>query len=109
VPSATTPGQLPIALGSEAAGVVTAVGDGAEGPAGPIHPGDEVVLYPIEGAYASQVVVPVSSVVPKPSTLTFEQASGLMLTGSTAVHALTVTGVGAGDTVVVNARRAASA
>ena len=96
------PGQLPIALGSEAAGVVTAVGDGAEGPAGPIHPGDEVVLYPIEGAYASQVVVPVSSVVPKPSTLTFEQASGLMLTGSTAVHALTVTGVGAGDTVVVH-------
>ena len=96
------PGQLPIALGSEAAGVVTAVDDGAEGPAGPIHPGDEVVLYPIEGAYTSQVVVPVSSVVPKPSTLTFEEASGLMLTGSTAVHALKVTGVGAGDTVVVH-------
>jgi len=102
------PGQLPIALGSEAAGVVTAVGDGAEGPAGPIHPGDEVVLYPIEGAYAAQVVVPASSVVPKPSTLTFEEASGLMLTGTTAVHALTVTGVGVGtgvgtgDTVVVH-------
>ncbi len=96
------PGQLPIALGSEAAGVVTAVGDAEEGPAGPIHPGDEVVLYPIEGAYTSQVVVPVSSVVPKPSTLTFEEASGLMLTGSTAVHALKVTGVGAGDTVVVH-------
>ncbi len=96
------PGQLPIALGSEAAGVVTAVGDAAEGPAGPIHPGVEVVLYPIECAYASQVVVPVSSVVPKPSTLTFEEASGLMLTGSTAVHALKVTGVGPGDTVVVH-------
>ena len=96
------PGQLPIALGSEAAGVVIAVGDAEEGPAGPIHPGDEVVLYPIEGAYTSQVVVPVSSVVPKPSTLTFEEASGLMLTGSTAVHALKVTGVGAGDTVVVH-------
>ena len=47
-------------------------------------------------------MVPVSSVVPKPSTLTFEEASGLMLTGSTAVHALKVTGVGAGDTVVVH-------
>src|SRR5664280_3907712 len=67
-----------------------------------IHPGDEVVLYPIEGAYAAQVVVPASSVVPKPTTLSFEEASGLMLTGTTAVHALTVIGVGAGDTVVVH-------
>jgi len=86
----------------EAAGVVNAVGDDATGPAGSIHPGDEVIAYRIEGAYAAQVVVPASAVVPKPSTLSFEAASGLMLTGSTAVHALTVTGVGSGDTVVIH-------
>ncbi|MGI8751078.1 MAG: NADP-dependent oxidoreductase [Acidimicrobiales bacterium] len=96
------PGQLPMRLGYEAAGVVTAVGDGVEGPSGPIHLGDEVIVYRIEGAYAAEVVVPASAVVAKPSTLPFPEASGLMLTGVTAVHALTVTGVGTGDTVVIH-------
>ncbi len=94
--------SLPIHLGNEAAGVVTVVGDNAEGPAGPIRTGDEVVLYRIQGAYAAQVVVPASTVVPKPSTLSFEEASGLMLTGTTAIHALTVTSVSSGETVVVH-------
>jgi NADPH2:quinone reductase len=96
------PDKLPLSLGSEAAGVVSTVGGPVTGPGGPIAPGDEVVLYRIEGAYASQLVVPASAVVPKPSTLTFEQAGGLMLTGCTAVHALTVTMVGPGDTVVIH-------
>src|ERR1019366_6279607 len=39
----TDPAQLPIRLGSEAAGVVTAVGPGAVGPAGQIAAGDEVI------------------------------------------------------------------
>jgi len=89
-------------LGFEAAGVVSAVGDDAVGPAGPILPGDEVIAFRIDGAYASQVVVAASTVVPKPSTLSFEEASGLMLTGVTAVHTLKSTGVGSGDTVVVH-------
>lgn len=96
------PDQLPMRLGSEAAGVVTAVADGVEGPSGPIHVGDEVIVYRIEGAYAAEVVVPPSAVVAKPSTLPFPEASGLMLTGVTAVHALSVIGVGSGDTVVVH-------
>jgi NADPH:quinone reductase-like Zn-dependent oxidoreductase len=98
----TDPASLPMALGSEASGVVTAVGEGAVGPAGPIGVGDEVILYRIEGAYASHVVVPAAAVLPKPSALSFEEASGLMLTGCTAVHALTATSVGAGDTLVVH-------
>jgi NADPH2:quinone reductase len=96
------PDKIPMPLGSEAAGVVTAVGGPVAGPGGPVVPGDEVVLYRIDGAYASEVVVPASTVMPKPSTLTFEEAGGLMLTGTTAVHALTVTGVGPGDTVVIH-------
>lgn len=96
------PDQLPMPLGSEAAGVVTAVGGPVEGPGGPVSVGDEVVLYRIGGAYASEVVVPASAVMPKPETLSFEEAGGLMLTGTTAVHALTVTDVGAGDTVVIH-------
>jgi NADPH2:quinone reductase len=94
--------KLPMRLGLEAAGVVTAVADGAERPAGPLHVGDEVIAFPVEGAYAADIVVPASSVVPKPSTLSFEQASGLMLAGTTAVHALKVAAVGSGDTVVIH-------
>lgn len=96
------PARLPMRLGSEAAGVVTEVGDGAEGPGGRVAVGDEVIAYRIAGAYAGDVTVPGSSVVPKPSTLLFEEASGLMLTGVTAAHALAVTGVGAGDTVLIH-------
>jgi NADPH2:quinone reductase len=96
------PARLPMRLGSEAAGVVTEVGDGAEGPGGRVAVGDEVIAYRIAGAYAADVTVPGASVLPKPSTLSFEEASGLMLTGVTAAHALAVTGVGAGDTVLIH-------
>ncbi len=95
------PARLPMRLGAEAAGVVIEAADGAEGPGGPVKAGDEVIAYRIAGGYATQLVVPLSSVIPKPSALSFAQASGLMLTGVTAWHALTVTGVGAGDTVLI--------
>ncbi len=96
------PARLPMRLGSEAAGVVTEVADGAEGPAGRVRAGDEVIAFRIAGGYADDVVAPASSVIPKPSTLSFEQAGGMMLTGATAVHALTVVRAGAGDTVLIH-------
>ena len=96
------PARLPMRPGSEAAGVVTEAADGVSGPGGPVRAGDEVVAYPIAGAYADDVVVPAASVIPKPTTLSFEEASGMMLTGVTAAHALTVTQVGAGDTILVH-------
>jgi NADPH:quinone reductase len=99
-PMGRDPARLPMRLGRELAGVVTEVADGTEGPADGIHVGDAVVAYPIAGGYAADVVVAASSVVPKPATLSFEQASGMTLTGATAVHALTVSRVGAGQTVI---------
>jgi NADPH:quinone reductase len=96
------PARLPMRLGSEAAGVVTEAADGAEGPGGRIRAGDEVIAYPIAGGYAADVVVPASSVIPKPAALSFGQASGTMLTGVTAWHALAAGQVGAGDTVLVH-------
>jgi NADPH:quinone reductase len=99
------PAQLPMRVGSEVAGMVTEVGGDAysvEGPGGLVGAGDEVVAYRVAGGYAADVVVPASTVFRKPSTLSFEQASGLMLTGVTAVHALTVVRVSAGDTVLVH-------
>jgi NADPH:quinone reductase len=96
------PAQLPMRLGFEAAGVVRDSPGEVDGPSGPIRPGDEVVAYPIQGAYAGEVLAPASSVLPKPSKLSFEQAGGMMLTGVTAVHALEVIGVSADDTVLIH-------
>ena len=94
--------RLPMRLGMEASGVVTAVGDDPVGPRGPITVGDEVILYRINGGYADRVVVDAASAVPKPANMSFEQAAGLMLTGATAVHTLTATGVAQGDTVLIH-------
>ncbi|HEY3724230.1 MAG TPA: NADP-dependent oxidoreductase [Acidimicrobiia bacterium] len=94
--------HFPMALGFEAAGVVLAVGSDASGPRGPVADGDDVIAYRIDGAYADRVVVPADAVVPKPTALAWEPASGLMLTGATAIHALTVVDVGPGDTVLLH-------
>jgi NADPH:quinone reductase-like Zn-dependent oxidoreductase len=94
----TDPAQLPKHLGSEAAGVVSALGSGVAG----ISVGDEVIAYRAPGSYAAQVVVPATEITPKPATLGWAEAAGLLLTGATAVHALTAADVGAGDTVLIH-------
>ncbi len=98
-----TAAALPMRLGFEAAGVVTALGGEAVGPAGPVAVGDEVIAYRIDGGYADELVVAASTVVPKPAAMSWEAAGGLMLAGATAMHALAATGVGAGETVLVHA------
>jgi NADPH:quinone reductase len=93
----TDPAQLPRRLGFEVSGVVTAVG-----PDVALSVGDEVIGFRVSGGYAAEVVVPATALVPKPASLGWEPAAGLMLAGATAVHALTATGVGEGDTVLVH-------
>jgi NADPH:quinone reductase-like Zn-dependent oxidoreductase len=96
------PARLPLRLGGEAAGVVTAVGPDAAGPAGPVAVGDEVIAFRAPGAYATELVTPAASLVPKPAALGWPEASGLMLTGVTAWHALAAAGVREGDTVLIH-------
>jgi NADPH2:quinone reductase len=98
----TDPARLPIRLGSEAAGVVTATGPDAIGPAGPISVGDEVIAYRASGAYAAELIAPGQALVPRPPALDWAQAAGLMLTGVTAWHLLAATGVHEGDTVLIH-------
>jgi NADPH:quinone reductase-like Zn-dependent oxidoreductase len=94
----TDPAMLPMRLGFEAAGVIEAVGDGVEG----FDVGDEVIGHSISGAYAEQVVAPTLALVHKPAGLDWPAAAGLLLTGSTAVHALTAVDVSAGETVLIH-------
>ncbi len=96
------PARLPIRLGSEAAGVVTAAGPDAAGPAGPAAVGDEVIAYRAPGAYATDLVVPAAALVPKPAALDWAQAAGLMVTGVTGWHLLAATDVHEGDTVLIH-------
>ncbi|MDP0397491.1 NADP-dependent oxidoreductase [Tsukamurella strandjordii] len=98
----TDPASLPLHLGSEGAGIVTAVGADAVGPRGPIAVGDEVVVYRGAGTYASAAIEPAGAVLPKPVELGWEDAAGLLLTGATAYDALLRTAVHEGDTVVIH-------
>ena len=95
--------EFPLQLGVEAAGVVTEAGLEAMGVAGPIIAGDEVIAYRIDGAYVDSITVPASSVVPKPRQLNWEQAASIMLTGTTAIHALAAVRARSGQTILVHA------
>ena len=70
------PARLPLRLGSEAAGVVTAAGPDAVGPAGPVRVGDEVIAFRAPGAYAADLVTRADALVPKPDTLDWAEAAG---------------------------------
>ncbi len=96
------PSTLPKRLGLEVSGVVSAVGVDAEGPAGPLSVGDEVIAYPVVGGYTDQLAARAGDVHPKPAPISFEQASGLMVTGVAAVHLVSATNVSEGDTVLLH-------
>ena len=98
----TDESKLPMKLGSEVSGVVRAVGPDATGPAGPLAVGDEVIGYPVSTAYASALNAKATSVYPKPTSLSWEQAAGLSLVGVAAFHLLEATHVDDGDTVLVH-------
>ena len=96
------PDRLPLPVGLEVAGVVTAVGPDAAGPAGPIAVGDEVVAHPVNGGYAESVVAPASVVVPKPPALDWPVAGSILSVGGTAAHALQVAAAKPGETLLVH-------
>lgn len=75
--------ETPVRLGSEAAGIVTAVGSGVS-----LNVGQRVAYAMARGAYAEYAVVPEKLLVPLPSNVTFEDGAAIMLQGMTA-HYLT--------------------
>ena len=96
------PSRLPMSPGLEVSGVVRQLGGDVVGSGGPIHVDDDVIVYRADAGYANYVVASTDTVLPKPAVMTFEEASGLMLAGTTAVHALTVVHVAAGETILIH-------
>jgi NADPH:quinone reductase len=76
--------ELPITLGSEAAGIVESVGPNVT----QVSPGDRVAYAMVRGSYAEYAAVPESSLVKIADTIDFESAAAAMLQGMTA-HYLT--------------------
>jgi NADPH2:quinone reductase len=72
--------QLPLTLGSEAAGVVEAVGAGVDD----LKPGDRVAFAGQIGAYADYIAVPAAKLVPVPDNVDSATAAATMLQGMTA-------------------------
>ncbi|MEM7282278.1 MAG: alcohol dehydrogenase catalytic domain-containing protein, partial [Pseudomonadota bacterium] len=74
----------PFVPGSEAAGVVDAVGEGVT----QYSPGDEVIVVPTGGAFGEYCVADQHFVMPKPQGLDFVTAAGFTITYGTSYHAL---------------------
>jgi len=93
-------GTLPYTLGSEAAGVVDAVGPEVT----EVKPGDRVAYAMHLGAYAEYVVVPAWRLVPLPPAIDGRTAAAVILQGMTA-HYLTHSTypLKPGETVLVHA------
>ncbi|MDQ1736173.1 MAG: hypothetical protein QOH56_2424, partial [Pseudonocardiales bacterium] len=94
--------MLPMPIGFEVAGVITAVGPNTRIASGEATIGDEVLAYRVSGGYASSLTVPARDVFAKPANLSFAAAANLLLAGATAAEMVHVTGVGAGDAVLVH-------
>lgn len=89
---------LPFAAGMEFAGTVRAIGEGVEG----FAPGDRVVGYVLNGAFAEQVVARPNELFPLPSDISFEEGAVLCMPYLTAWFALTDRGqVQPGDNVLI--------
>ncbi|MBI1737253.1 MAG: NADPH:quinone reductase [Candidatus Rokubacteria bacterium] len=92
--------KLPYTPGSDAAGVVEAVGSGVTA----VKPGDRVYVGgTVTGAYAELAVCELTQVHPLPANVTFAQGAAMNIPYATAYHALFHRGHGdAGETVLVH-------
>jgi NADPH:quinone reductase len=100
------PGQdrklLPLPIGYEVAGVITALGPAAQIVTGGGSVGDEVIASQVTGGYATALNAAAGSVFAKPAQLSFAEAANLLLVGTTAAELLHVSGAESGDAVLLH-------
>src|ERR1019366_7856211 len=91
---------LPFMPGSEAAGVVEAIGDGVDS----LKRGDRVAYAMVRGAYAEYAIVPAHMLVHLPDSIDSKTAAAAMLQGMTTHYlATSVHPIAAGETVLIQA------
>lgn len=101
--AAERPGSAPpVPIGYEVSGEIAAIGPGTSIGSGAVALGDEVVAFRVQGGYATELTVAAEKVFAKPASLAHEAAANLLLAGTTASEMLHVTGVAAGDTILVH-------
>ncbi len=92
--------SMPLTIGQEGAGTVTAVGAGVT----VVKPGDRVAYAGPIGGYASDRVLPADRLVKLPDAISFETGAAMMLQGMTAQYLLRRTHkIVSGETIVVHA------
>jgi NADPH:quinone reductase-like Zn-dependent oxidoreductase len=96
-------GPPPMALGTEAAGTVAAVGSGVA----TVREGDEVITHPLplrrHGTWAGRVLAPATTVAARPPEASWEAAAAFPIPALTAAQVLDeALGIEAGGWVVVN-------
>lgn len=91
------PAALPLSIGYEVSGVVTATGADV-----PLSVGDEVLAFRVNGGYATELTVPASDVFAKPAALDWAAAANLLLVGATAADMLRVVAPREGETLLVH-------
>jgi len=92
--------ELPLTIGMEAGGTVTAVGANVS----EVKVGDKVAYTGVAGSYAEQAVVPSSKLVVLPAGVTTRQGAAAMLQGMTAHYLASSTyPLKKGDTCLVHA------
>ncbi|MFB7249476.1 zinc-binding alcohol dehydrogenase family protein [Microbacterium sp. NPDC056234] len=101
--AAQRPGaSLPVAIGYEVSGELTAIGPETEIGSGAASVGDEVLAFRVSGGYATELTVPAEKVFHKPSSLSHPEAANLLLTGTTAAEMLAITAVAPNETVLLH-------
>ncbi|MFF3029309.1 zinc-binding alcohol dehydrogenase family protein [Microbacterium sp. NPDC057944] len=89
----------PRRIGFDGAGVVEAIGEGAEG----FAVGDRVAIRDTLGTYASALAVPAAHLAPLPDSVTVAEGAGIAIPAGTAHQALRSLAVTAGDVLLVHA------
>lgn len=103
VAAGTDPSRLPVPIGYEVAGVVSAIGPDTQIASGGGAVGDEVLAFRVRGGYATELTVPAADVFAKPPSLGFPEAANLLLAAATAADMLRAADVVAGDTILLHA------
>ena len=76
--------QLPFIPGNELSGVVRAIGEGVT----QYKPGDKVLAFVSQGAFAQQIAIPAQTAMPMPPELDFDTAAAVTVTYGTSHHAI---------------------